>query len=415
MSGWLGNSPLFDYRLPKTDVRWWSVDISPDTFMVVGTGTKFRLSGSADPRYYLFMTGETLYVWAEAGLDLSGGIGQRNSVSGGPIVNADADWYPTRLPVSIGLHVYDRVSLGYSRGPGYWPFEDPPVWVPSVSQSSWSISAENELGPAFGRLRDAAPVLEALLIGEALDEEGLLAAPMSEDAVQALARTLAGSARIHYSHDANHGTKYYYAEVERVLAAAGCISGRLPARVWLRIREIVGRQPLLGDRYWLTGAKLSVRGGINASFSRYYYSHESLRGVVQGAFADASGLATFEFGYPLNARLHLSGDAAVHYRPAIGHRDASARAVFSYLLPDRMLASLHGQCNLVRTALSPVEDEGQSHQETSVGVDLLSYVEDHSSLTVGVSYHRFGWQPDGSPAWHQGWGLGCNVSLRRYF
>jgi len=177
----------------------------------------------------------------------------------------------------------------------------------------------------------------------------------------------------------------------------------------------VGRQPLLGDRYWRTGAKFSVRCGVDAGVSQSSLSRESQREVTDNAYADFSGLATFVFGYPFTTRLHLSGVAEAHHVPYVGHQDATADIALSYLLPDRMLVSLHGQCQLARDNLYLDQVPVLSHQGASVGVDLQSYVEDRSTLAVGVSCNQDGWQSGTSTPWQRSWGLGFSVSLRRYF
>jgi hypothetical protein len=415
VGGLIGHNPLLGYRLPETNVRWWSVDIDPDTFMVVGTGQRLWLSGSVEPCYYLLRINEREYVSIASGLSAASTISKGYSVQGGPSFDADVDWYPTRMPVSVGTHSHVSGQVRHEQEPGYLAFDDPQVWVPGYKGNSWSVRTESELGPAFGRLRDATPVLQALLIGEALAKENVLAAPVGEDAVQALARALASGSQVYYSHDANRGTKFFYAELERVLVAKGCITGRLPARVWLRIREIVGHQPLLDDRSWLTGAKLSVRGGISAYLERLYYNREGQRGADTTAYANLSGLATFEFGYPFTTRLHLSGDAQAHQGPRIGHQDATAKIALAYLLPDRMQVSIRGQCQLIRDNPNPAEEPAQTYQSASAGVVLITYVEDRSTLAVGISCQERAWQSGTSSPWQPSWGLGCNVSLRRYF
>ena len=415
VGGLFGHNPLLDYRLPATNVHWWSVMIDPDTFMTVGTGERLWLGGSVEPRYDMLAIDEQRYVdlsaifwtWASASNDFR--------ASAGPIMSADIDWYPTHLPISLGTNSYARVELDHGQEPGYWSYDDPPVWHPGYNDNSWAVSTETELGPAFGRLRDATPVLAALLIGEALAKEKVLAAPMNEDAVQALARVLAGDSRFYYSHDANHSTKFFYAEIERVLVATGCITGRLPARAWLRIREVVGRQPLLDDRSWLSGAKLSVRCGVGAGFSQYSNLREGRHEANTNAYADFSGLAKFTFGYPLTTRLHLSGTAEANHEPYVGHEDATADVALSYLLPDRMLASVSGWWRLTRDNLDLAPMPVLSQQSASVGVSLRSYVEDQSTLTVGVSYDESGSQSGTSSPWQRDWGLNCSISLRRYF
>ena len=415
VGGFFGHNPLLDYRLPETNVRWWSVDIDPDTFMVVGSGKRLWLGGTVDPSYHILAIDEDKYIYILSSLWAAGSISKGYSVLGGPYVNADVDWYPTRLPVSVGTHSHVNGQVRHEQEPGYWAYHDPPVWVPGYEENSWSVRTEAELGPAFGRLRDATPVLQALLIGEALADEKLLAGPMNEDVVQALARALASGNRFHYSHDADQGTKFYYAEIERVLIATGCITGRLPARVWLRIREIVGHQPLLDDRSWLTGAKLSVRGGVSAYLEQLHYDRWGQRGADTTAYADLSGVATFEFGYPFTTRLHLSGGAQAHQGPRVGHQDARADVALSYLLPDRMQVSVRGQCQLIRDNPNPAQEPAQIHQSASAGVVLITYVEDRSTLAVGISCSERAWQSGASSPWQPSWGLGCNVSLRRYF
>jgi hypothetical protein len=417
-AGLPGRNPLLDYRLPEISVRSWSVEIDPDTFMGVGTGERFWLRGSAVPRYDFLVIGERRYIAATARLGVSTSVSRSFSISGGPSLDADADCYPSQVPVSIGTHSHLGADLAYSQGPGCWRYDMwqyDSVWFPAYHDNSWSVSAETELGPAFGRLRDATPVLEALLVGEALAKDGLLSAPMGEDVVQALAKTLAGSSRYYYTHDSNQATKFYYAEIERVLVAAGCVSGRLPARAWLRIREIVGKQPLFGDRYWRTGAKLAARCGIDAGMYRNSRNRGGQREVSEDAYADLSGLATLAFGYPFTTRLHLSGTAEAHHVPHVGHQDVSADVVLSSLLPDRMLLSLSGQLQLTRDNLYQVQVPVLSYQGASVGVDLLSYVEDRSTLSVGASCDLDGVQSGVSTPWQRAWGLTFSASLRHYF
>jgi hypothetical protein len=417
-AGLPGRNPLLDYRLPETSVRSWSVEIDPDTFMGVGTGERFWLRGSAVPRYDVLVIDERRYIAATARLQTWTSVSRSFSISAGPSLDADADWYPSQVPVSIGTHSHLSADLGHSQGPGYWRhdmWQYDSVWFPAYNDNSWSVSAETELGPAFGRLRDATPVLEALLVGEALAKEGLLAAPMGEEAVQALAKTLAGSSRYNYTHDSNRATKFYYAEIERVLVAAGCIAGRLPARAWLRIREIVGKQSLFGDRYWQTGAKLATRCGIDAGMYRNSNNHGGQREIIGDAYADISGLATFAFGHPFTTRLHLSGAAEARHVPYVGHQDASADIALSYLLPDRMLLSLRGQLQLTRDNLYLVQVPVLFYQGASAGVGLLSYVEDRSTLSVGVSCEEDGVQSGVSTPWQRTWGLAVSVSLRHYF
>jgi hypothetical protein len=413
VGGLFGRNPLLDYRLPETDVRWWSVEIDPDTFMVVGTGERLRLSGSAEPRYSILAISESAYVSLVSGLSAAGAVSKGYTVMGEPYIDAEVDWYPTELPVSLGAHSYTNGQVRHEREPGYWAVEDPPVWVPGYNGKSWSVGTESELGPAFGRLHDATPVLQALLMEEALADEKLLVQPMNEDAVQAVARALASGSQAYYSHDANHGTKFFYAELERVLVATGCITGRLPARAWLRIREIVGLQPLLDDRSWLTGTRMSLRGGISAYLERLYYDRGGQPGADTTAYANLYGAATFEFGYPFTTRLHLSGTAEGHLGPLSRHQDATVNGALSYLLPDRMQVSVRGQCQLILE--NPNTAQVPAQVNASAGVVLIAYVEDRSTLAVGMSCSEQAWQPGPAMPCQAGWGLACNVSLRRYF
>jgi hypothetical protein len=411
-----GHNPLLDYRLPETNVHWWCVDVDPDTFMVAGSGRAFWLSGSVEPRYGMLTIDERKYVYLNSGLWTGGAVSKGYSLYCQPRVYAIMDWYPTRLPVSIGGQSYSSGEVRREQERGYWTQAEPPVWVPGLNSSLLSASTETELGPAVGRLRDATPVLQALLVEEALAKENVLAAPMGEDAVQALARALAAGSQVFYSHDGDKGTKFYYAQVESVLAATGCITGRLPARVWLRIREIVGHQPLLDDRSWLYGAKLSVRCGVSGRMERYAYDRWGQQGEGTTAYADVSGLAMFEFGYPFTTRLHLSGSARALYQPDIGRQDDAVSVVLSYLLPDRMLVDISSQCRATSDDLSWGEGTAvQTYRGISLAAHLTSYVEDRSTLSLGVSCYGHAWQSGTPSPWQRGWGLGCNVSLRRYF
>jgi len=416
VGGWFGRNPLFDYRLPETSVHWWSVDIVPDTFMVVGSGHRFSLSGSVEPGYSVFAVNEREYVYLNTGLWTHGAVQKGYAAYCDPHVHAVVDWYPGRPPISIGAESYSSGEVSHEYEPGYWTQSDPPVWVPGLSSSLLSASTETELGPALGRLHDVAPVLQALLVAEALAKEDALAAPMGEDAVQALARVVASWSGFHYSHDRDRSTKFYYAAIESVLVATGCVTGRLPARAWFRIREIVGEQPLFYDRVWLYGAKFSLRCGVNARYERSVYDRWGEHGEGISGYADFSGLATLDFGYPFTTRLHLTGSARARYQPDFGRRDAAASVVLSYLLPDRMLAEITGQYTVSSDEL--YEGEGRvarTYQGASLGASLTSYVEDRSALTLGVSCNEHALQPDVASPWQRSWGLGLTVSLRRYF
>ncbi len=389
--------------------------------MIVGTGHRLWLTGSVEPRYDVLAISEHRYIDVTASFGAWTSIGSHFYASGGPGVNADVDWYPTRLPVSIGTRLYAYTDLRHEQGPGYWSFQYPenPTWVPGYNNNSWSVRTEAGLGPAFGRLRDATPVLQALLVGEALADEKLLTVPMSEDALQTLAKTLAGGNPFYYSHDAGRDVKFYYAEIERVLQSTGCIAGRLPARAWLRLREIVGQQPLLEDRYWRTGIKLSVRGGVTAGASQSVYNHGGRREVYKAANAGFSELATLTFGHPFTTRLHLTGRAEVRDEPHYSNDDrlhyATAAASLSYLLPDRVLVSADGQCQYTRADRSATPARTEESRSASVGVDLQLYVEDRSTLTAGVSYGVTSGQSGASAPWQGYCGLSFSISLRRYF
>jgi|WetSurMetagenome_2_1015567.scaffolds.fasta_scaffold69635_2 hypothetical protein len=419
VGGLFGYNPLLEYRLPEYSVRYFSVDIDPDTFIVVGTGQALSVDGWVEPRFGMYVTGERLYTDLRVNYRASTYVSRSFRLYTGPELIARADWYPSRLPIGIGTESEASAGLTHEQAPAHWRwswYPEDSVYDSGYNNNHFGAGADVNLGPAFGRLRDATPVLEALLIGEALVEEKLVAAPMTDSVVQELARALARENKFYYAHDGGKSEKFYCAEIERVLRDAGCIADRLPARAWLRIREVTSLQPLLDDGYWTTGIKLSVRGGVAANWMRSWYDEQGRHGTQSQGSANFSGLSTLSFGYPFTTRLHLSGSVQVRDQPDAGERrrQAESNINLGYLLPDRMLIRAGASLSYSRREGRVTPGYIDEARSVAANLGLRFFVEDRTTLNASVSCNASDSRPTASDSWWHDDELHLNVLLRRY-
>jgi hypothetical protein len=92
-----------------------------------------------------------------------------------------------------------------------------------------------KVGPGFGRVRDAWPLLKAARVVELLRSESVLRSEPGDAALTELAAFFSRSWRFAYAHD--RADKFYYDSLTARLQELGVISGALPARSLFRLDE----------------------------------------------------------------------------------------------------------------------------------------------------------------------------------
>lgn len=201
----------------------------------------------------------------------------------------------------------------------YEDFDDAEAWT-----YDYSVSAGAGFGR--GRVRDATGVYQARLLERRLEQDGLLARPMSESGRRTLAALF--YARPGFSAPHELPDKYFLREVERVLRDDGALDERgLDAYAALHVLEpVLVARDFRRRSGWFVGPSLVAR-----------HEHAIVRGSAWGLSRRIEGdTLTFEFprrsSFSMDAKsdVVLAGPGAEYHRP-IGLRlqlDAGASALF---------------------------------------------------------------------------------------
>ncbi len=219
-----------DFRLPTTRTSSWSFSFSPGG-QIAGGSQEFGLPAEAG--YSTYLDGDTLFhsFGVRASTDLwthsDSAVGTQSQRDLLLTAWDELNAYPFNVPLLVGLSAGTRVDFGADNVQRDYA-------ILPVRNRDVSLALEPRLGA--GRLRDARPVVQALWIEEVLKQEGILDRDLRESELQQLARLVTTEAMYSRLHD--HGERYFFQTLEdrlRPLARSPAI----PARVWLRVKEVL--------------------------------------------------------------------------------------------------------------------------------------------------------------------------------
>jgi hypothetical protein len=241
------------------------------------------------------------------------------------------------------------------------------------------------VGPSFGRIREASPLLAALRIRAILQEEGLIEHELSAEEVEGLAQCVARSDYWSSAIRFDRSTRYWFDDIESFLRPRLHPGLEVPARVWFRIRDAI-RLALPDVGYErITGVQLVPWVGFTARSE-----HRRQVWPTEGR-ADTTAFTTFERqvggielegGYSATTRVyfHLKAD----WQPDISQSplewDENLQVSARYLVFDRLYVSA-GWSHIATRRPRVFHDV---HESPSVWAEW--YVEDRLLLRGGPAY-----------------------------
>jgi hypothetical protein len=377
---------LEDYRIPDTRASALTVTVSPSAHWHTDSADSYDAGLGVTPAWFFGISSEKLYLRSSISAaseavpllhDLYDTAGARSySYTSNPGFSLLADWYPSRMPIGLDGRGFFAGRFWSSRQSGF------------VSQGV-SLDGTCAVGPVFGRVRDATPVLTGVRVAEILAAENQLARELDEKEIQSLADLIAKEWSYRAAHDAGRSDKYFYESLGRFLGPRSRDGDLLSAHAWFHIRDEINRarsSSSLGYAARPVGIRLVLTAGdglfrnVRTTIQEAETTHLHEQGQYPMVGAELDG------GWPLSLRLHLSGSA--NWQSVF-----RSRGTQHDLQSDISLSYLAGELLQVRLSCTPrceaKEDTASASWSRTSGVGFwLSgtwYIEDRSNVTTGVS------------------------------
>jgi len=178
-------------------------------------------------------------------------------------------------------------------------------------------------GIGYGRVWNATPLAKALRVQHALGSHGLLNGEIKDGTLRELAEVIAKEDEYRAREGADTYRATWYAEMERIMLAAGALKGdALSALATVKLDEVLFDEPISARRHgWL------VRAGAGFQISDF-------SGIIEN---DSKLTFQFEYAKPYGLRGQLIELAT--YEPIFGDNTVqlfSNRLSFSYEISDRI-------------------------------------------------------------------------------
>ena len=412
-----GDSNLLRFRLPGVKVSALELDVLQYSSWGLIPGA--NVGAWIIPAYRALIIGEQLNLDARAEVELQayplttdlwfqGSSYGEQSYSARPQLSASADWYPGILPLGVGAEGDLDGAFGWWR----CAYDSTPPTEALLARSSRSLAGSAVVGPVAGRLRDARTVIQALRIQELLESAGALLREFNSEDVQAVAEQLAREPEFDYHYRLPN--REVFQALESVLRGRGLIARKVPARVWLAIRDALTIARTIERP---VGAKLSTRAGLDASA---YFTSETMPDSTITTASRRLGpnvIVQLDAGYPLSRRWQTAANAGWRVRTDTAGplHLLEAGIGLSYHWFDRLLITA-GYAVSWQNRVYGYGWEGQGVGEQRYRLDhgpdfaVSYYVEDNLSLdaTAGVSWASY---RDGTASGTPVTGNGLNFSI----
>jgi hypothetical protein len=304
-------------------------------------------------------------------------------------LSSAASWFPYAVP--LGIHYTLSAGTGGSAKSDawVWPESSRTIYHSRISSTSLLLS----VGPSFGRVRDASPLLAALRAQEILREEGLLDRDLPRADIEELGRRLA---RRDYWSSAvrfDRTTRYWFDDIESFIRTRLRAGVSIPARVWFRIRDAANSASPVYAEQRLTGVMFVPWVGISAERRHQHEEWTQSGGILTDdttKFEPHVGSLLLEAGYPATTRLYFHFNAGwtpeIEKSPLVS--SGNALASVDYLLFDRL--------DLRATLKHEGSREwgGGWYIDESARIEADWFIEDRLLLTGGARIYLFARRDD---------------------
>ena len=393
----LGDSDLLHYRLPDAAASAFTLELGQGDYLRTtdaGSNIYFML----DPGYQVMVLGERLNLSAGADVGVSGEplhvypsrsrarVDRRTYYEVNPGMSAALDWYPLHFPLGLGADFHVRSHF-------YWSHSVPKPDennTPECDRSDLDGSGHLAIGLSLGRFRDAQPVIQALRIYELIEQPGEQPREPDKDDVEALAQLIARRPVIGLRF--HQPAKDWFQELEGLLHTRGLIAGRLPARTWFLIREVLEDAPALARP---VGARFSIRPGEYVGWSSQ--TADTTQPVTE-SHRHPSLTMRLESGYPLSRRWQFgeNADWQIAWDSAGATHRLNAAVSLDYHVFDRFLVAFSYAGSYANRATHYIGDtsgEEVRWREWNHGPEITAtyFREDALTLSGSVGLLQSGW------------------------
>jgi hypothetical protein len=319
------------------------VTVSPTTHWHSDSADRYNAGLGLAPAWFFGISSEKLHLRSDLSAaseavpllrDLYDTAAARSySYSSNPQFTLLTDWYPSRIPIGLDGRVFFYGRFWSSRSSGF------------VNQGAY-LDGSCAVGPVFGRVRDATPVVTALRVGQILATEGQLTRELDETETQALADLIAREWSYRAGHDGGRSEKYFYQSLERLLGPLSREGERLSARAWFHVRDEIHRAEHSGSLDY-PARPVGIRLALNGGDGVYHDLHTTIQETETTRLKEGSQYplvgAELDGGLPLSLRLHLAGSASwqsLFYAHRTRHEFSSDLSL-SYLVGELMRLGVH--------------------------------------------------------------------------
>jgi hypothetical protein len=165
----------------------------------------------------------------------------------------------------------------------------------------WDVDIAGSVGPGWGRMRDAWPLLKAAWIAQVLAEDGVITSPPTEDELREVARFVSRTWKLYLAHQ--RPAWHYYDSLANYLDRSWGVRGGLPARTLVRLEE----QLYVGN----FERPFGWRARVDAVFGAELHGRREVRGDTLESEAayeyDWQPRVLFEYARPLGTRWQFTG------------------------------------------------------------------------------------------------------------
>ena len=403
----------------RSDYWWVEGTVVPSLF-ALKESDKLRLSlyvfGAVDGRYQRSES-RSVNDYYPDGQNHRRDVTKDNSVREAWQLDTDTRYYPLRVPLGVRFEVNARAdywqhcasnrNTWYGTQYDHVQVDDQETWL-----YDYYVSGTISLG--LGKVRDVSGVVNAHIISDRLQREGLISTELSASTRQKLAELYYAESDYGYRHEFSE--KYFWRDIGSVLRADPALLAQdLDAYSLYRLAETNHTGGIYREAGWFAGPALE--GSHHSEIHRGWNGHRAWddhNGVRENYHQDESsssshrssdmllGGVTAEYHKPFGLKWQLDLESTLLFPARIHDEhgiDWNSMAEVDYFIADRWSAATyiaHSRRDLVESAYYgyPGTQSRESVWLAEIGGNLRYHLEDQWAFTAGFEFGHSGYRYD---------------------